>query len=90
MVKAVNNCECLERLLLIGQLKPYNEYSEASNYYNDDVEKGTLCLIQTKVTYWATDVSMNDMNVEDYLYPINYCPICGKKIEYKKIKSLTK
>ncbi len=89
MVRAVNNCDCLERLLLIGQLQPFSKYSEISNYFNGDIEEGTLCLIQSKVTYWATDVSMNDINIDDYLYPISYCPICGKKIEYEKIKSLT-
>ncbi len=90
MVKAVNNCYCLEKLQAFGQIQPFSECSEASNYYKDTIENGTLCLVQTKATYWATDVSMNDISVDDYLYPIDFCPICGKKIEYQKIKNLTR
>ena len=90
MVKAVNNCNCVEKLLAFGQLQAFNTHSEISNYYNKDIEEGTLCLVQTKATYWATDVSMNDVTVEDYLYPIDFCPVCGKKIEYERIKNLTR
>lgn len=90
MVKAVNNCYCLEKLQAFGQVQPFSEYSEVSDYYRDEVESGTLCLVQTKATYWATDVTMNDISINDYLYPIEYCPVCGKKIEYKRIKNLAR
>ncbi len=90
MVKTVNNCMCLEKLMIMGQIQPFGTYSEASTFYNEHIDEGTLCLVQSKATYWATDVSMNDITIDDYLYPIEYCPICGKKIEYKKIKSLAR
>ena len=86
-------CECMEELLYLGKVKqycpPYNVMAEGF----EDTEEGQLCLctqIAEDIGYYRELEWISVINLYDELYPISYCPICGKKIEYKKIPELTK
>ena len=80
-----DNCKCLERLILIGKVRPFTHNYDLSNYA-EEVEVGTLCWVNQKIEdngdyenyTWVSNIEINDE-----LYPINYCPICGKEIKYK-------
>ena len=85
-------CECLEKLIELGKVTyycpPYNVLAD-----NVEAEEGQLCL----VTQVAEDNGCYDdynwisnLHIYNELYPIEYCPICGKEIEYIKFNQLTK
>lgn len=88
MNKVINECECLHRMKLLGQISEYNKsHAEKFDYYNYNAFDGQICLVQEKVT---SELSYDESGVhQEYrisneLIPINYCPYCGKKIEYTK------
>ncbi len=85
MKDAINNCKCINELMLIGNILPYKKGYNLSLYANQDVEEGTLCLANDVVE--DTYFNINKEVIKE-LYPIEYCPICGKKIEYRKEKVL--
>lgn len=92
IMEAVNNCKCITKLMLIGKVKEYDN-EIISNYASQDIEKGKLCLISELVEDMSDyDYEKNEWinNFFKYyeLYPIDYCPICGKKIEYNKTHGL--
>ena len=76
MKDTINNCKCLNELILIGKILPYTKEYDLSLYANQDIEEGTLCFVN--------DIVEDIEEVKKELYPIEYCPICGKQIEYKK------
>ena len=86
MKKAINTCECLEKLILIGRLAPYIK-KEESYYFSKPIDEGTLCLVTNSARdngYYDADRWISNIEIESDYYPINYCPICGKEIEYKR------
>ena len=91
MKESIENCKCIEKLMIIGKVEPYSGYTELSNYAPEDVELGTLCFAQDVVRddgewdgyQWVANITINRE-----LFPINYCPIYGKEIKYQKIKEL--
>ena len=93
MLKHEELCPCIISLMKDGKVSEYcPPYNEVAPQFND-VEEGQLCL--------AYDIVVDDGGYEDFmwlsdirvyreLYPIEYCPVCGQKIEYKHINGLTK
>ena len=94
MVKVEHQCECIDKLINLGMIQhycfPYNCISEEY----EDVPEGTLCLVKTQYIDngdWDDNFMwISDFQIYNELIPIEYCPICGKKIEYRKINYLTK
>ncbi len=92
MVAAEDLCKCMEDLIAKGKISqhvpPYTHLADGTI-----AEDGELCM----VNHVAEDYGYYDeyqwvSNIVSYieLYPIKYCPICGKQIVYKKYNSLTK
>src|SRR5574344_303240 len=74
---------------IIEEIHKEDEKDELSNYSNS-VENGQLCLvfdsIEDKGNFNEDGLWNTDFEVVRKLYPIEYCPICGKKISYYKEK----
>lgn len=92
MLEEENLCDCIKGLKHIGLISkyfpPYNTL--ADNY---TAEEGQLCIVnEVMEDYGYYDEYSWVSNIVCYkeLYPINYCPVCGKKIEYKKSNRLVK
>jgi len=89
---AYKNCDCIDKLIKLGIVKPYNSKSDYLPLeYN--AKEGQLCLINSVVEdygYYDDYTWINDIKVYQELIPIDYCPVCGKKLEYKMISGLTK
>ena len=85
MLEVKDECECLKALRTYYLVDSYNpEYDKIKiTCYGPQkpVEEGTLCLVE--------HIQHDFARWEEYI-PIEYCPICGKKIEYKKVEQLTK
>ena len=90
MKKAIDLCKCLEKMIIIGKVMPFSEKGFLS-YYSDEVEEGTLCLAINQVSdngYYEGYDYISNFEVETELFPINYCPVCGKQIKYEQVKKL--
>lgn len=88
-----DTCLCIEKMKLVGKVAPFTKSGE-SYYFSKDIEEGTLCLVTNNVRdngYYEKDTWISNIEVEKDYYPINYCPICGKEITYKKedVKKMT-
>lgn len=79
-----NSCDCIQKLIILGYLKEYEcQFNDES-----ELQSGQICIVTDKIV----DNGGYDENGEYQTlyestityYPIEYCPICGKKIEYKK------
>ena len=92
-MKVANNlCKCLEKLKdinkVMAHVPPYTKIADGFM-----AEEGELCIVNDVI---EDNGYYDDYNwvsyIESYkeLYPINFCPICGKEIEYIKYNSLTK
>ncbi len=83
-----DSCKCLDKLIVLDKVRPFTHSFDTSNIF-DDIEVGTLCLVNKTVEdngQWEDNVGwISNIEVKDELYPINYCPICGRKIEYKEL-----
>lgn len=83
-------CECLNKLIIIGRIKEFDEEKDELSNYSNSVENGQLCLvfdsIEDKGNFNEDGLWDTDFEVVRKLYPIEYCPICGKKISYYKEK----
>ena len=92
MLQDINNCDCLTKLKLIGKVVPYEPiiFDDTLSYYADEVEEGTLCIANNRCEdngYYDQDGNyISNIEITKDLYPINYCPVCGKKIEYRKVE----
>lgn len=90
MKEATNTCECIAKLMLIERILPYNRKQE-SYYFSKNIEEGTLCIVSNNVRdngYYDANNWISNIEIETDYYPINYCPICGQKIEYKEVKTM--
>ena len=82
-----NNCECLEKLMYYGKVKPFTHNYDLS-IMSDEPEVGTLCLVNNVVEnigHMENNKWVVKKEVKEELFPINYCPICGKEIMYKTL-----
>ena len=89
MKEAIDLCRCLQKMLILRKVTPYDNSKES--LFSDSVEEGTLCISNTTVSdngYYEGINWIYNIEVEEELYPIYYCPICGKRIEYKKVQQL--
>lgn len=94
MVEVKEKCNCISKLMNLGIVQYYcPPYNVIDNNY-EEVDEGTLCLVQNEMNdngTWNDNYEwISSIELINNLIPIEYCPICGKKIEYKKIKGLTK
>lgn len=83
----VDNCNCLDRLINIGMIKQYSHSYNHSGFATEP-EVGELCLVSNIIeTCWEFDQYVNDwvnsFEIKEELFPINNCPLCGKKIMYR-------
>jgi hypothetical protein len=86
------NCEyCCEGIKHLPNVDFFFEYTEnTENSIEDDCGYGKDLgvMLQNSVTYhdaWDYD---DYGYTEDYYYKLNFCPICGKKIEVEVIDSI--
>ncbi len=87
-IKYVNLCKCMTKFLIIDFVREYKEGFILSNFASD-VTEGQLCLVNDEIVDEGDyDLDGNyqvNFQVKKTLYPIEYCPCCGKRIEYKLI-----
>ena len=87
-IKYVNLCNCMTKFLIIDFVREYKEGFILSNFASD-VTEGQLCLVNDEIVDEGDyDLDGNyqvNFQVKKTLYPIEYCPSCGKRIEYKPI-----
>lgn len=89
-IKSVNLCNCMYKLLVIDFVREYREGFNLSNFA-DEVMEGQLCLVNDEIIdegdFDQDGIYQTNFQVKKVLYPIEYCPCCGKKIEYKPVIS---
>ena len=89
-VEMINSCECIEKILILGFIREYDENESISNFYDKEIINGQLCMkmdiIVDNGEYDENGIYNTDFQITSSFYPIEYCPICGKKIEYIKTK----
>ncbi len=87
-IKCANLCSCMSKLILIDFVREFREGFTLSNFA-DEVHEGQLCLVNDEVidegTYDQDGNYQTNFQVKKTLYPIEYCPCCGKRLEYKSI-----
>ena len=87
-IKYVNLCKCMTKFLIIDFVREYKEGFILSNFASD-VTEGQLCLVNDEIVdegdYALDGKYQVNFQVKKTLYPIEYCPCCGKRIEYKPI-----
>ena len=87
-----DTCECITKLMGLGLVMPYCEpYNTLASGYT--ANEGDLCIVRENVEdrgYYDDYNWINDIITYKELYPIKYCPICGKEIQYKRSNQLTK
>ena len=87
-IKYVNLCKCMTKFLIIDFVREYKEGFILSNFASD-VTEGQLCLVNDEIVDEGDyDLDGNyqvNFQVKKTLYPIEYCPCCGKRIEYKPV-----
>ena len=85
-IKCVNLCSCMLKLSFVDFVREYRNGFILSNYA-DDVKEGQMCLVNDEIIdegeYDQDGIYQTNFKVKKTLYPIEYCPCCGKKIEYK-------
>ena len=91
MIEAVDLCECMEELIerrkVQRHVPPYSYLAEGT-YALD----GQLCMVNDVVEdlgYYDDYQWVPNIKAYRELYPIKFCPICGKEIKYKRYNSLT-
>lgn len=89
-LEVINSCDCLNRMIIIGYLKEYEKGDNTSNYYLEEIKEGQICM-KRDITVDNGEYNEDGEYIPMYditssYYPVDFCPICGKKIEYIKIK----
>lgn len=86
-IDILNSCDCIQKLMILGFIKEFEEYDKPDCYY-DEIQVGELCMKRDII---VDNGNYNEEGIYDSLfevtttyYPISHCPLCGKKIEYKK------
>lgn len=87
-LEVVNKCDCLSLLLNSGYLSEFDVMEDSSNYYLGEIFNGQISMKMDIVVDngWYDDYGnyISKFDIISSYYPIEYCPICGKKIEYDK------
>ena len=87
-LKCANLCGCMSKMMLIDLVREYREGFMLSNFASD-VYEGQLCIVNDEIVdegdYDQDGNYQTNFQVKKTLYPIKYCPCCGKRIEYKPI-----
>lgn len=91
MKRYLRECDHIESLMHSGMMSEYcPPYNQLANGY-DEVEEGQICLstnvYEDNGYYEEFDWIANIMCYKE-LYPIEYCPICGREIRYERINKL--
>lgn len=87
-LEVINQCDCLNMLLSSGYLREYDKEENSSNYYLGEIIDGQIVMKMDIVVDngWYDEFGNYHANfdiVSSY-YPIDFCPLCGKRIEYSK------
>lgn len=84
----LHSCECLRKLILIGMVKPFDSCKGTTCSYLEEAEEGQMCFVSENIfdegDYDQSGNWCYHFVVKDEYYPLSFCPICGKKIEYIK------
>ena len=92
-MEIVNSCHCLNKLKILGYLQEFDELENSSNLYFGEIIDGQICMkmdiIVDNGNYNEEGIYNTNFEITSSYYPINHCPICGKKIEYIKTKDKT-
>ena len=87
-LNVVNQCDCLNKLIILGFLREYDSEEKSSNYYLGEIIDGRIVMkidIVVDNGYYDENGNYNTyFDIISSYYPIDFCPICGKKIEYVK------
>lgn len=85
---STNACSCIDKMMIIGHVKEYEIGDNVSNYAPCEPIEGQLCLVSDSIVdnggYNEEGMYETNYEVTKTLYPIDYCPICGKEIKYSK------
>lgn len=87
-LEVINQCDCLCKLLCSGYLREYDIEENSSNYYLGEIIEGQIVMKMDIVVDngWYDDFGNyhSSLDIVSSYYPIEYCPLCGKRIEYNK------
>lgn len=87
-LEIVNQCDCLSMLLNSGYLRQFCKEEDYSNYYIGEILDGQITMKMDIVVDngWYDEFGnyISKLDITSSHYPIEFCPICGKKIEYDK------
>lgn len=90
-LKVTDNCNCLEKLMIIGRVRSF-ENKDVLSSYAKEVEEGQLCVVFNNISengdFDEDGNYISFFNTSEELYPIEYCPMCGKRIKYERVKTL--
>ena len=90
-IQIIDTCDCINKLLIVGYLREYNSEETISNYYIGEIIDGQICMkmdiIVDNGNYNEDGIYNTDFEITSSYYPIQHCPICGKKIEYIKLNN---
>lgn len=91
MLKYLPECNHIQKLMNSGVISEYMPPYNQLAYEYDKVEEGTICLstnvYEDNGYYEGFDWVANVMCYKE-LYPIEFCPICGKEIKYARVNNL--
>ena len=87
-IKFVNLCNCMAKLIIIDFVHEYKDGFILSNFASE-VTEGQLCLVSDEIVdegeFDQDGNYQTNFQVKKVLYPIEFCPCCGKRIEYKPV-----
>lgn len=87
-LEIVNVCDCANKLLILGFLNNYELADKNLKYPLEDVSDGQICIKKDIIVdngwYDENGIYNTYYDIYSAYYPIEFCPICGKKFEYRK------
>lgn len=85
-VKYDSLCDCMYRLINVGLLCEYSNDKILSNY-TGECSVGQICIKTDRIIDYGEYDEFGNYNTnyqaDSVFFPIDYCPICGKRIEYE-------
>ena len=87
-LEVIDICDCLNKLLIVGYLRQFDNDEESFNYYLGEIIDGQIVMKMDIVVDNGSYDEYGNYNskfeITSSYYPIRYCPLCGKRIEYNK------
>ena len=87
-IKFVNLCNSMIKLIIVDFVHEYKDGFILSNFASEVIE-GQLCLVSDEIVdegeFDQDGNYQTNFQVKKVLYPIEFCPCCGKRIEYKPV-----